>query len=88
MARLCGACCGLLIFSAMIVGGLASGNPATRIMIRAMVGLGGGYLLGVLVGWIGAFIVNDQLDRSISDDAASLDESEASNSPMTTPVRS
>ncbi len=55
----------------MVVGGLAAGNPVERIMMRALIGLPLGFLLGVVVGSIGMFIVQDQLDRSMGDDAAS-----------------
>lgn len=71
----------MLIFSAMVVGGLAAGNPGERIILRALAGLPLGFMLGALVGWIGLQVVRDQLDRSMGDDAASSD---TTNEPGTT----
>ena len=76
MARLCGACCGLLIFSATIFGGLLSGADAEKIMLRALVGLFGGLALGCLTGWIGLFVVRDQLDRATDDRSESPEKVE------------
>ncbi|MBN2563501.1 MAG: hypothetical protein JXQ75_21490 [Phycisphaerae bacterium] len=69
MARVCGACCGLLVFSAMIVCGMLAGNPIQNIITRALLGLIGGFTLGSLVGWIGLFVVKENADVSRSDDA-------------------
>lgn len=71
MIRLCGACCGLLIFSATIFGGLLSGTAVEMILLRALVGLFGGLALGCLTGWIGFFVIRDQLDRVAGDNAES-----------------
>lgn len=72
----------------MIVGGLSAGNPVTRIMVRALVGLAGGYLLGAVVGWIGSSIVNDQIERTTGDDAASLRPAEKIGGPEPSTARS
>ncbi len=64
MARVCGACCGLLVFSAIILCGLLAGNSAEHIMLRAVFGLLAGYLLGSLSGWIGTCIVRDDAART------------------------
>ncbi|MCZ6684337.1 MAG: hypothetical protein O7B26_14235 [Planctomycetota bacterium] len=61
MVRLCGACLGLLVFSAMIVRGLLVGNPPEVILERALIGLLGGTLLGCAAGWLGSIIVADNL---------------------------
>lgn len=71
MVRLCGACCGLLIFSATIFGGLLSGTAVEKIMLRALMGLFGGLALGCLTGWISLFVIRDQLDRVAGDNAES-----------------
>ena len=70
MAQVCGACCGLLVFSAMIVCGLLAGNSVQAIVIRALVGLIGGFVLGSLLGWIGMCIVKENPDASGGDDEA------------------
>ncbi|MFQ5430017.1 MAG: hypothetical protein ACE5E1_06870 [Phycisphaerae bacterium] len=61
MARLYGASCGLLVFGAMIVCGLYAGNPPETIILRAIGGLFGGLVLGLLAGWVGAFVVKDHI---------------------------
>ena len=61
MVRLCGACLGLLVFSAMIVRGLLVGNPPEVILERALIGLLGGTLLGCVAGWLGSIVVADNL---------------------------
>ena len=61
MVRLCGACLGLLVFSAMIVRGLLVGNPPEVILERALIGLVGGTLLGCVAGWLGSIVVADNL---------------------------
>ena len=61
LARLCGSCCGLLIFSAMILRGLLAGNAAEMILQRALIGLFGGLLLGTILGRVGLAVVSDNL---------------------------
>ena len=77
MARVCGACCGLLVFSAMIVCGILTGNPVQDIIIRALVGLLGGFVLGWLSGWIGIFVVRENAGASPGGDAKSPKEADA-----------
>ena len=67
MAQLCGACFGLLAFSAMIVCGMFAGNPPEKIVLRAVVGLFAGFVLGVVAGWIGLCIVKDNAVDDQSD---------------------
>ncbi len=61
MARLCGACCGLVVFSAMILRGLAVGNSVQVIILRAVTGLFAGLVLGSVVGWVGMILIRDHL---------------------------
>ncbi|MBI5763882.1 MAG: hypothetical protein HZA51_10200 [Planctomycetes bacterium] len=61
MARLCGVCCGLVVFSAMILRGLAVGNTPQVIILRAVTGLFAGLVLGCVVGWLGMILIRDQL---------------------------
>ncbi len=60
MARLCGACCGLLVFSATILSGLLAGNSVDKIVLRSVAGLAGGYILGCIAAWIAFIVVNDR----------------------------
>lgn len=60
MARLCGVCCGLLVFSAVILAGLFAGNSVEKIILRSVIGLSGGYGLGCIAAWIALVVVNDQ----------------------------
>lgn len=60
MARLCGACLGLLVFSAMIVRGMLVGNAPEVILQRALFGLFGGTLLGCVAGWLGSIVLADR----------------------------
>lgn len=68
MAQLCGASCGLLLFSAMVVCGLLAGNPVEIIAVRAIGGLFGGLMFGMVVGWIGTIVVQDIARSSGGDD--------------------
>jgi MFS family permease len=59
MARLYGACLGLLLFSAMILCGMVAGNSVQNIVLRALAGLAGGFIVGSLAGWIGLSVAKD-----------------------------
>ncbi len=61
MARLYGVCLGLLLFSAIIICGMLAGNSAERIVLRAVLGLVGGFVVGATAGWIGLSIVKDNV---------------------------
>jgi ABC-type microcin C transport system permease subunit YejE len=69
MTRLCGACCGLTVFSAMIVCGLMAGNAVELILGRAVVGLFAGVILGAFSGWVALFIVQDNIEKEQGSDA-------------------
>ena len=60
MARLCGACCGLLVFSATILAGLLAGNPIENIILRSVAGLAGGFVLGCAAAWIATVVFQEQ----------------------------
>ena len=70
LARLCGACCGLLVFGAMIITGLLARNPIETIVLRAVGGLFGGLFLGMFAGWIGCFVVRDNIAEAEEDSSA------------------
>ncbi len=74
MAQLCGASCGLLIFSAMIVCGMMAGNPVETITLRAIGGLFGGLVLGMVAGWIGTIVVRDIAQTSGGDEEVAVAE--------------
>ena len=88
MARLCGASCGLLLFSAMIFCGILAGNPAEVIVLRAVGGLFGGLFLGMLAGCIGVLIVRDNVKSSLEDEAEEAEaftETTAGDEPTSSP---
>lgn len=57
---MCGACFGLLLFSAMIVCGMLAGNSVEGIVLRAVFGLFGGFVMGLVVGWVGVLVVAER----------------------------
>ncbi len=57
---MCGACFGLLLFSAMIVCGMLAGNSVEGIVLRAVFGLFGGFVMGLVVGWVGLLVVAER----------------------------
>ena len=69
MTQLCGACCGLLVFSAMILRGMLVGNPPQVVILRALIGLAAALVLGQLVGWIGSILVRDNLPQPPDSDS-------------------
>ncbi len=78
MAQLCGACSGLLVFSAVILCGLLTGNPVEIIVQRAVFGLFAGFLLGATLGCVGKHIVRDNVtassDENVPQEPTSDDE--------------
>ncbi len=79
MAQLCGASCGLLLFSALVVCGMIAGNPVETITVRAIGGLFGGLMLGTVAGWIGTIVVKDVVQTSgAADEVVEAVEIEAS----------
>jgi hypothetical protein len=45
----------------MIVCGLLADNSVQRIVLRAVAGLFGGYVLGAVSGWIGMIVIRENL---------------------------
>ncbi len=74
MAELCGAASGLMAFSAMLFCGMWAGNRVETIVLRAVGGLLGGYVLGSLVGWMGTIVVRDNVAISVEEEATPDDE--------------
>ncbi len=78
MARICGVCCGLLLFSAMIVCGMLAGNPPPQTILRALLGLFVGYLLGSFSGWLGMFVVQENMPAPDGGDDQATDQDDRS----------
>lgn len=72
MTQLSGVTCGLVVFSAMIICGLVAGNPVEVIILRAVGGLFGGLMLGMLAGWLGTLVVQENVDAAA--DSPTADE--------------
>lgn len=83
MARLYGVCLGLLLFSAIILSGMLAGNSAERVVSRAVLGLLGGFVLGTTAGWIGVWIVRDNIPAYGGDGAEASGQSAESKTPET-----
>ncbi|MBP7744992.1 MAG: hypothetical protein KA383_02595 [Phycisphaerae bacterium] len=63
MIRHTGAQIGLLAFAVAVVAGLYAGNPATVILMRALLALLGGVVIGQLAGWAAKLVLRDHLQR-------------------------
>jgi hypothetical protein len=59
VARLCGACCGLTVFSALILNGLYLGIQVETIVLRAVTGLFGGLFLGLTLGYLATIVIKE-----------------------------
>ena len=57
------ACLGLLGFSAAIVCGLAVGNPAGTILVRALWVMTAFVVIGSILGWVGLLVVREHVGR-------------------------
>ncbi len=68
VAELYGSTCGLLFFSAMILRGLAVGNPPESVLARALGGLAMGFVLGAIAGVIAARVVRENAAARTNDD--------------------
>lgn len=80
ITRLCAAIIGLLAFAGMILAGLAAENAFETIILRALVGLGGGMAIGYAAGHIAERLVNEHFRRMVDIDAdAELLRTEAEN---------
>jgi hypothetical protein len=68
VAELYGSTCGLLFFSAMILRGLATGNPPESVLARALGGLALGFIVGVAAGMIAACVVRENAKARLGKD--------------------
>lgn len=87
MVRLCGACCGLLVFSATILAGLLANNPIEKIMLRSVAGLAGGFLLGCVAAWIALVVFHEQAEAAEPTPLAAPSENNNGNGRLTARTR-
>jgi hypothetical protein len=87
MARLYGACLGLLLFSAMILCGMFAGNSVQHIVLRALVGLAGGFIVGSLAGWIAMSVVKDNAAAPGGDGTRTPEKAEDARAPQAAAAR-
>jgi hypothetical protein len=59
MARLCGACCGLVVFGAMVLSGIVAGHSPQHVILRAVAGMFAAVILGNIVGSVGMVLIRD-----------------------------
>ena len=45
----------------LVVGGLHAGNPFSTTVLRALVAMGGMYVIGLVIGWIGQKMLDENL---------------------------
>ncbi|HVP09737.1 MAG TPA: hypothetical protein VMV94_00960 [Phycisphaerae bacterium] len=87
MARLYGACLGLLVFSAMILCGMFAGNSVQKIVLRALAGLAGGFVVGSVAGWIGMSVVRENAAAPGSDRTKTPEKAGEAEAPQTAAAR-
>ena len=63
MIRTMGAQIGLLAFTVAIVAGIYVGNPGTVVLLRGLLALLLGALIGQAVGWTAKLVLRDHLQR-------------------------
>jgi NO-binding membrane sensor protein with MHYT domain len=78
MIRRTAACLGLLGFSAAIFCGLAAGNPAGTILVRAFWVMAAFVLIGSILSWVGLLVVREHVSRRHEDLFGSQKESQPS----------
>ena len=71
ITRLTSAIIGLLAFAGMILAGLATGNPFSVILYRAILGLGGGMVVGYIAGYITEHVVQEHFTHLVEHDLES-----------------
>ena len=71
------ACFALAAFAVAVVAGMAGGNPATAILIRALIAMIGCYPVGLIIGLICARVMTDHIQAHR--DAVSAAESSRAN---------
>jgi len=74
ITRASAATVGLLVFVGMLLTGFLAGNPFDTIIRRALLGLGGGLMLGYVAARLGRVIVHEHFRQMVQ---ADTDEAEA-----------
>ena len=82
-----GACLGLLLFSALILCGMAVGNSPQKIVLRALVGLAGGFVVGSVAGWIAMSVVKDNAAARGGDGTRTPEKAENARPPQAAAAR-
>lgn len=77
MARIYGACAGLLAFAITILRGLAVDNPTETILARALLAMLIFLVLGSVVGWVGQAVVDEHKRLMQEEEARAQEEAEA-----------
>jgi hypothetical protein len=67
MARICGAGIGFLGFSLSLIIGLAVGNCFTTVVLRAVMVLFLGYMLGCALFWIGQKVIVENFENQLAE---------------------
>ncbi len=62
MVRLCGACCGLTLFCAMLTYGLLAGADVQPLLLRSVAVMAAGVVLGSVAGWLGLAIMKENIN--------------------------
>lgn len=63
MVRSTGVQIGLLAFAVAVIAGVYAGNPATVVMLRALLAMLVGVLIGQAAGWMAKLVLRDHLQR-------------------------
>lgn len=67
--RLSAGIVGLLAFTGMLLAGYLADNPFSTIVLRALLGLTGGLIVGYTVGFIAQVIINEHVTNLVQTDA-------------------
>ncbi len=67
MGRICGAGIGFLAFSLSLIIGLVVGNSFTTVVLRAVVVLFLGYILGCTLFWVGQKVIIEHLEAQLEE---------------------
>lgn len=82
IARLSAGIVAVCAFLGMLMSGYLAENPFTTILIRALLGLGGGFLVGYLAGLIAQMAVDDEFKKMVQADVDKELHQEAQENPQ------
>lgn len=69
-ARTVAGCFALASFSIAMLAGIASGNAADTVLVRALLAMTFCYPVGLALGMVAQVVINDHIDRHRSDNPA------------------